>query len=187
MKDFLIKNSLTIIGFSLIFGLIIHGYTGYLDRKKYFDEGETLYTVGEVVNYNYENKSTNVYFTFMYKGVDYSDISYASDAAKNSVYRKHISNVDKMKNLVIGKKFFVKFLNFLLNLYFFHSCISYIDNMNYKSLIYFFQFYTYYIILFLFPSRLINNNAQRYFITALTSLFHINGLFREFLIVRAKL
>ena len=109
MKDFLIKNSLTIIGFSLIFVLIIHGYTGYLDRKKYFDEGETLYTVGEVVNYNYENKSTNVYFTFMYKGVDYSDISYASDAAKNSVYRKHISNVDKMKNLVIGKKFFVKF------------------------------------------------------------------------------
>ncbi len=109
MKDFLIKNSLTIIGFSLIFGLIIHGYTGYLDGKKYFDEGETLYTVGEVVNYDYTKKRFNVYYTYLRNGVLINDISIANNAANNSVYRKHISNVDKMKNLVIGKKFFVKF------------------------------------------------------------------------------
>ena len=109
MKDFLIKNSLTIIGFSLIFGLIIHGYTGYLDGKKYFDEGETLYTVGEVVNYDYTKKRFNVYYTYLRNGVLINDISTADNAANNSVYRKHISNVDKMKNLVIGKKFYVKF------------------------------------------------------------------------------
>jgi hypothetical protein len=109
MKDFLIKNSITIIALSVIFGLIIHGYTGYLDRKKYFDEGETLYTVGEVVNYDYTKKSYNVYYTYLRNGNLINDISTADNAANNSVYRKHISNVDKMKNLVIGKKFFVKF------------------------------------------------------------------------------
>ena len=45
----------------------------------------------------------------MRNGVLINDISTADNAANNSVYRKHISNVDKMKNLVIGKKFFVKF------------------------------------------------------------------------------
>ena len=53
MKDFLIKNSIAIIALSFIIGLIIHGYRLHLDREKYFDNGETLYTVGEVVNYNY--------------------------------------------------------------------------------------------------------------------------------------
>ena len=109
IKKYLQKNLYYVFAFSFFMGLFIYGLVIHLDRKKYFDEGNTLYTVGEVVNYNYENKSTNVYFTFIYKGVDYSDISYASDAAKNSVYRKHISSVDQMKNLVIGKKFFVKF------------------------------------------------------------------------------
>ena len=109
MKDFLIKNSIAIIALSFIIGLIIHGYRLHLDREKYFDNGETLYTVGEVVNYNYSKKSYNVYFVYMRNGVLINDISTADNAANNSVYRKHISNVDKMKNLVIGKKFFVKF------------------------------------------------------------------------------
>ncbi len=109
MKDFLIKNSITIIAFSVIFGFIFYGYTIHLEKKKYFDEGETLYTVGEVVNYNYAKKSYNVYYTYMRNGNLINDISSADNAANNSVYRKHISNVDKMKNLLIGKKFFVKF------------------------------------------------------------------------------
>jgi hypothetical protein len=45
----------------------------------------------------------------MRNGVLINDFSIANNAAKNSVFYKHTSNVDKMKNLVIGKKFFVKF------------------------------------------------------------------------------
>ena len=109
MKDFLKKNSIAILGCAFILGVIIYAYFAHLDREKYFDEGKTLYTVGEVVNYNYTKKTYNVYYTYFRNGNVINEISTADNAANNSVYRKHISNVDKMKNLIIGKKFFVKF------------------------------------------------------------------------------
>ena len=109
MKDFLIKNSITIIAFLVLIGLFIHGYNGYLDRKKYFDEGNTLYTVGDVIDYRYEKKSHNVYFTYIRNGVLINHISSLESAIKNSVYSYKMSNFRNMKNLVIGKKFFVKF------------------------------------------------------------------------------
>ena len=104
-----IKLPFIILGCAFILGVIIYAYFAHLDREKYFDEGKTLYTVGEVVNYDYTKKRFNVYYTYLRNGVLINDISTADNAANNSVYRKHISNVDKMKNLVIGKKFFVKF------------------------------------------------------------------------------
>ena len=109
MKDFLIKNSIAIIAFLVLIGLFIHGYNGYLNIKKYFDEGNTLYTVGEVIDYRYEKKSHNVYFTYIRNGVLINHISSLESAIKNSVYSYKMSNFRNMKNLVISKKFFVKF------------------------------------------------------------------------------
>ena len=51
MKDFLIKNKLNIISILPFICVFIYIYFEMKDRKEYFDNGKTLYTVGEVVHY----------------------------------------------------------------------------------------------------------------------------------------
>ena len=109
IKKYLQKNLYYVFAFSFFMGLFIYGLVIHLDRKKYFDEGNTLYTVGEVIDYRYEKKSHNVYFTYIRNGVLINHISSLESAIKNSVYSYKMSNFRNMKNLVIGKKFFVKF------------------------------------------------------------------------------
>lgn len=107
MKDFLIKNSITIIAFSIFFGLFIHVYNRHLDWEKYFDEGETLYTIGKVTKIDNAKGGPRIHFSFILNDKYSTGISHLSNAAVNSVYQKH--DINKFKKILIGKKFFVKF------------------------------------------------------------------------------
>ena len=110
MKDFLIKNKLNIISILPFIGVFIYIYFGMKDREKYFDNGKTLYTIGEVVHYKDQGKiGSSIGYTFFLDGIMIQSEGDPGDPLKNSIYKEFGYNFEKMQKLVIGKKFFVKF------------------------------------------------------------------------------
>ena len=110
MKDFLIKNSITIIALSFLIWLVIHGYTIHLERKKFFDNGETLYTIGEVVHYKSQGKmGKSIGYSFFINGAMIERANDPEEPLKNSIYKGFGYDYERMQKLVIGKKFFIKY------------------------------------------------------------------------------
>jgi hypothetical protein len=110
MKDFLIKNKLNIISILPFIGVFIYIYFGMKDREKYFDNGKTLYTIGEVVHYKDQGKiGSSIGYTFFLDGIMIESAGDLGDPLKNSIYKEFGYNFEKMQKLVIGKKFFVKY------------------------------------------------------------------------------
>jgi hypothetical protein len=110
MKDFLIKNKLNIISILPFIGVFIYIYFGMKDREKYFDNGKTLYTIGEVVHYKDQGKiGSSIGYTFFLDGIMIESAGDPGDPLKNSIYKEFGYNFEKMQKLVIGKKFFVKY------------------------------------------------------------------------------
>ena len=110
MKDFLIKNKLNIISILPFIGVFIYIYFGMKDREKYFDNGKTLYTIGEVVHYESQGKmGSSIGYVLTLNGARIESKGDPGDPLKNSIYKGFGYDYERMQKLVIGKKFFVKF------------------------------------------------------------------------------
>ena len=110
IKKYLQKNLYYVFAFSFFMGLFIYGLVIHLDREKYFDNGKTLYTIGEVVHYKDQGKiGSSIGYTFFLDGIKIESADDPGDPLKNSIYKEFGYNFEKMQKLVIGKKFFVKF------------------------------------------------------------------------------
>mgnify|MGYP005855122567 CR=1 FL=1 len=110
LLSYMSKNIITIIAFSVLIGFIIHGYNTHLEREKYFDNGETLYTIAEVVHYKDQGKiGSSIGYSFFLNRIRIESEDEPRDPLKNSIYKEFGYNFEKMQKLVIGKKFFVKF------------------------------------------------------------------------------
>jgi hypothetical protein len=110
MKDFLIKNKLNIISILPFIGVFIYIYFGMKDREKYFDNGKTLYTIGEVVHYKDQGKiGSSIGYTFFLDGIMIESADDPRDPLKNSIYKEFGYDYKKMRQFIIGKKFFIKY------------------------------------------------------------------------------
>jgi hypothetical protein len=110
LLNFISKNIVTMIALSFLIWLVIHGYTGHLERKNFFDNGETLYTIGKVVHYKSQGKmGKSIGYSFFLDGIKIESANDPGNPLKNSIYKDFGYDYKKMQKLVLGKRFFVKF------------------------------------------------------------------------------
>lgn len=108
LLSFMSKNIITIISFSVLIAFIIHGYNIHLEREKYFDNGETLYTIAEVVHCKDQGKiGSSIGFSFFLNGIKIESEDQPRDPLKNSIsnvlgnfndFTKHINNFGAIEN-----------------------------------------------------------------------------------------
>jgi len=110
IKKYLKKNLYYVFAFSFFMGLFIYGLVGHLLYKKYFEDGKTLYTVATVYDYSSQGKGgRSVEFSFYYNNEYFVSSNDQGDAVKNSVYFGSAYETGKMRKLLKGKNFLVKF------------------------------------------------------------------------------
>ncbi len=110
IKKYLQKNLYYVFAFSFFIGLFIYGLVMHLLNKKYLEDGKTLYTVATVYDYSSQGKGgRSVEFSFYYNNEYFVSSNDQGDAVKNSVYFGSAYETGKMRKLLKGKNFFVKF------------------------------------------------------------------------------
>lgn len=110
IKKYLQKNLYYVFAFSFFIGLFIYGLVMHLLNKKYLEDGKTLYTVATVYDYLSQGKGgRSVEFSFYYNNEYFVSSNDQGDAVKNSVYFGSAYETGKMRKLLKGKNFFVKF------------------------------------------------------------------------------
>ena len=110
IKKYLQKNLYYVFAFSFFIGLFIYGLVMHLLNKKYLEDGKTLYTVATVYDYSSQGKGgRSVEFSFYYNNEYFVSSNDQGDAVKNSVYFGSEYETGKMRKLLKGKNFFVKF------------------------------------------------------------------------------
>ena len=110
IKKYLQKNLYYVFAFSFFIGLFIYGLVVHLLNKKYLEDGKTLYTVATVYDYSSQGKGgRSVEFSFYYNNEYFVSSNDQGDAVKNSVYFGSAYETGKMRKLLKGKNFFVKF------------------------------------------------------------------------------
>ena len=110
IKKYLQKNLYYVFAFSFFIGLFIYGLVMHLLNKKYLEDGKTLYTVATVYDYSSQGKGgRSVEFSFYYNTEYFVSSNDQGDAVKNSVYFGSAYETGKMRKLLKGKNFFVKF------------------------------------------------------------------------------
>ncbi len=110
IKKYLQKNLYYVFAFSFFIGLFIYGLVMHLLNKKYLEDGKTLYTVATVYDYLSQGKGgRSVEFSFYYNSEYFVSSNDQGDAVKNSVYFGSAYETGKMRKLLKGKNFFVKF------------------------------------------------------------------------------
>ena len=110
IKKYLQKNLYYVFAFSFFIGLFIYGIVMHLLNKKYLEDGKTLYTVATVYDYSSQGKGgRSVEFSFYYNNEYFVSSNDQGDAVKNSVYFGSAYETGKMRKLLKGKNFFVKF------------------------------------------------------------------------------
>lgn len=109
MKDFFKKNIVTILGFFVIISVVIYAFFMHLEREQSLIKGKTLYTVGEVVHYKSHGKmGLSIGYSFLFDGIKIETTSYPDEPLKNSIYKRYEYDYEKIRKLLIDKKFFVK-------------------------------------------------------------------------------
>ena len=110
IKKYLQKNLYYVFAFSFFIGLFIYGLVVHLLNKKYLEDGKTLYTVATVYDYLSQGKGgRSVEFSFYYNSEYFVSSNDQGNAVKNSVYFGSAYETGKMRKLLKGKNFFVKF------------------------------------------------------------------------------
>ena len=110
IKKYLQKNLYYVFAFSFFIGLFIYGFVMRFLNKKYLEDGKTLYTVATVYDYSSQGKGgRSVEFSFYYNNEYFVSSNDQGDAVKNSVYFGSAYETGKMRKLLKGKNFFVKF------------------------------------------------------------------------------
>ena len=110
IKKYLQKNLYYVFAISFFMGLFIYGLVMHLLNKKYLEDGKTLYTVATVYDYSSQGKGgRSVEFSFYYNNEYFVSSNDQGDAVKNSVYFGSAYETGKMRKLLKGKNFFVKF------------------------------------------------------------------------------
>jgi hypothetical protein len=110
IKKYLQKNLYYVFAFSFFIGLFSYILINEFNRNKYFTEGKTLYTVATVYDYLSQGKGgRSVEFSFYYNNEYFVSSNDQGDAVKNSIYFGSAYETGKMRKLLKGKNFFVKF------------------------------------------------------------------------------
>ena len=110
IKKYLQKNLYYVFAFSFFMGLFIYVLVMHLLSKKYLEEGKTFYTIATVYDYSSQGKGgRSVEFSFYYNNEYFVSSNDQGDAVKNSVYFGSAYETGKMRKLLKGKNFFVKF------------------------------------------------------------------------------
>ena len=110
IKKYLQKNLYYVFAFSFFIGLFIYGLVVHLLNKKYLEDGKTLYTVATVYDYLSQGKGgRSVEFSFYYNSEYFVSSNDQGNAVKNSIYFGSAYETGKMRKLLKGKNFFVKF------------------------------------------------------------------------------
>ena len=110
IKKYLQKNLYYVFAFSFFMGLFVYTLIIHFDQEKYFTNGKTLYTVATVYDYSSQGKGgRSVEFSFYYNNEYFVSSNDQGDAVKNSVYFGSAYETGKMRKLLKGKNFFVKF------------------------------------------------------------------------------
>lgn len=110
IKKYLQKNLYYVFAFSFFIGLFIYGLVMHLLNKKYLEDGKTLYTVATVYDYLSQGKGgRSVEFSFYYNSEYFVSSNDQGNAVKNSIYFGSAYETGKMRKLLKGKIFFVKF------------------------------------------------------------------------------
>ena len=110
IKKYLQINLYYVFAFSFFIGLFIYGLVMHLLNKKYLEDGKTLYTVATVYDYLSRGKGgRSVEFSFYYNSEYFVSSNDQGNAVKNSIYFGSAYETGKMRKLLKGKNFFVKF------------------------------------------------------------------------------
>mgnify|MGYP003534490122 FL=1 len=110
IKKYLQKNLYYVFAFSFFIGLFIYGLVMHLLNKKYLEDGKTLYTVATVYDYLSQGKGgRSVEFSFYYNNNYFVASNDKGVATEKSIYIKYRYETEKMRKLLKGKNFFVKF------------------------------------------------------------------------------
>ena len=110
IKKYLQKNSYYIFAISFFMGLFIYVLVMHLLSKKYLEEGKTLYTIATVYDYSSQGKGgRSVEFSFYYNNNYFVASNDKGVATEKSIYIKYRYETEKMRKLLKGKNFFVKF------------------------------------------------------------------------------
>jgi hypothetical protein len=109
IKYFFKINIVTILGFFVIISVVIYAYFMHLEREQNLIKGKTLYTVGEVIHYKSHGKmGLSIGYSFLFNGVKIETTNYPDEPLKNSIYKRYEYDYEKIRKLLIGKKFLVK-------------------------------------------------------------------------------
>jgi hypothetical protein len=104
------ENWYFILVFSFFFCISIYAFNGYFKWTKYFTDGNTIYSVAQVTNYESQGKSgRSISYSFYYNNNMFMSTDDQGDAVENSIYFGKAYETSFMQKLVIGKKYFVKF------------------------------------------------------------------------------
>ena len=110
IKKYLQKNSYYVFAISFFMGLFIYVLVMHLLSKKYLEEGKTLYTIAIVYDYSSQGKGgRSVEFSFYYNNNYFVASNDKGVATEKSIYIKYRYETEKMRKLLKGKNFFVKF------------------------------------------------------------------------------
>ena len=110
IKKYLQKNLYYVFAFSFFMGLFVYTLIIHFDQEKYFTNGETLYTVATVYDYTSQGKGGNsVEYSFYYNNNYFVASNDKGVATEKSIYIKYSYETEKMRKLLKGKNFFVKF------------------------------------------------------------------------------
>ncbi len=110
IKKYLQKNSYYVFAISFFMGLFIYVLVMHLLSKKYLEEGKTLYTIATVYDYSSQGKGgRSVEFSFYYNNNYFVASNDKGVATEKSIYIKYRYETEKMRKLLKGKNFFVKF------------------------------------------------------------------------------
>ena len=110
IKKYLQKNLYYVFAFSFFIGLFIYGLVMHLLNKKYLEDEKTLYTVATVYDYSSQGKGgRSVEYSFYYNNDYFVASNDKGVATEKSIYIKYRYETEKMRKLLKGKNFFVKF------------------------------------------------------------------------------
>ena len=110
IKKYLQKNLYYVFAFSFFIGLFIYGLVMHLLNKKYLEDEKTLYTVATVYDYSSQGKGgRSVEYSFYYNNNYFVASNDKGVATEKSIYIKYRYETEKMRKLLKGKNFFVKF------------------------------------------------------------------------------
>ena len=103
------KKHLRLILISLLSLFFIYALVAHFLDKKYLEEGNTFYTVAVVNDYLSQGKQgSSVEYSFYLNNEYFVNSNDKGKATENSIYKEFRYETEKMKKLLVGKKFFVK-------------------------------------------------------------------------------